>query len=119
MFGDRCRNLHVEEECTNLECDVFKCDQRHPRTCTFWREYRRCKFSDYCRYRHAQPESDKLNENLKVKIVGFEKVLKEKDLEIKTMQREIETNNDWMILRKQLLSRIVLSKILLKIWKMW
>ena len=41
-----------------------------------------------------------------MKIVGFEKVLKEKDLEIKTMRKEIETNK----LRLDDLEKTIVSK---------
>ena len=46
LVMDTCRLLHVAEECENPSCDIRSCDLRHPRTCNYFRDYKRCKFSD-------------------------------------------------------------------------
>ena len=33
-FGEKCRNLHIEEKCENKQCDITNCDKRHPRPFT-------------------------------------------------------------------------------------
>ena len=55
---------------------------RHPRVCKYFREYNRCKFSEWCVYAHIVQDRDL--ENLKVenekileKITVLEKSLKE------------------------------------------
>ena len=99
------------QECTDPECDVFKCSQRHPRACNFFREYGRCKFVDYCRYKHAKPDIELLKEKCLFKIEGFEKVLKEKNAEIKTMKRELDTNKQKL---KDLEKRVESKDIIVK-----
>ena len=95
-FGDRCKNLHIEEKCVDKECDILNCDKRHPRSCNFFREYRRCKFLDFCRYEHVEPFSEKLIEQLDDKIKVFEKLLEKKDVENKSLKKEIESNKNRM-----------------------
>ena len=46
--------LHVKEKCENKWCDITTCNLRHPRTCEFVKEYNRCKFSDYCSFKHVE-----------------------------------------------------------------
>ena len=93
-FGNQCRNLHVEELCDIKQCDISKCDKRHPRPCKFFMDYGRCKFSDYCKYKHIHPENNNKTEDFMSKIKEFEKVIDEKDSVIRKLKKEIETNNE-------------------------
>ena len=36
---------------------VFKCEKRHPKTCSFKRDYGYCKFKEYCRFNHSKPKN--------------------------------------------------------------
>ena len=71
--------------------------KRHPRVCRFWREFGRCKFSEYCSYRHkfsavqepnAAFESDL--HDIKAKLENLENQLREKDNEISELNTRIE-----------------------------
>ena len=69
----KCRFLHVKENCENQECDVISCNLRHPRICSFYRDYDSCKFGEWCCFRHVhksvQSDREVINriENLELK----------------------------------------------------
>ena len=88
-FGDYCRNLHVNELCVELQCDIAVCEKRHPRTWSFYRDYGRCKYTEYCRYKPAQTV-DEISTN------DFEEKLAMKDKEITQIKEEIGNNNEKM-----------------------
>ena len=52
-FQKKCRKMHIEEKCENLECNVKECTLRHPKVCSFLRDYKFCKFSEYCSFSHS------------------------------------------------------------------
>ena len=96
MFGgDKCRYLHIEETCENEQCDILNCQKRHPRTCNFYRDYRRCKFSDYCRYKHDQP-NDQITLKFEERMKAFENVIDEKDAKILELEKEVNSNKQRM-----------------------
>ena len=51
MYGDKCHSRHVNVICVNSTCTVFDCENRHPVVCKFFRNFKRCKFSN-CSYKH-------------------------------------------------------------------
>ena len=53
-FGEKCHFRHVEEVCSEDNCNVFNCEKRHPKICKFMREYGMCKFTDFCKYDHKK-----------------------------------------------------------------
>ena len=80
MYGDNCRYRHNNETCVDKNCNVFKCEKRHPRICNFFTEFGQCKFTTYCRYKHEKKidvfeNFEKINE-LEKKIVNLEKTTK-------------------------------------------
>ena len=74
----KCLFQHVREICENNECDVKSCSLRHPKICSFFRDYNRCKFVEWCLFKYV----DK-NMSIKIKAVNkiknLEKLIKEKD----------------------------------------
>ena len=86
-FLDTCRLMHIKEKCENQSCEIKSCNLRHPRTCKFYRDYRRCKYSEWCSYEHVENE----NENLVERINNLEKVNAEKDILIKALADKIKT----------------------------
>jgi hypothetical protein len=86
---ETCRKFHAKEVCDDKECDILKCSLRHPKTCKFYNEYKRCKFVP-CAFKHIESNDDieklkKENQVLmeKIDIIG-------KDLEF-IIQKEKES----------------------------
>ena len=50
--GPSCRRKHVQEKCESSDCNGNKCERRHPQPCKYFSIYKRCKFGEYCAYRH-------------------------------------------------------------------
>ena len=73
-FSEKCRMMHIDEICGNCECDIKICNLRHPRICNYFRDYRRCKFGQWCSFRHEPFE----NKNIDDRISEVERMLKEK-----------------------------------------
>ena len=91
-FGDKCKNLHIEEKCGDKQCEIMNCDKRHPRPCNFYRDYGRCKYLEYCKYEHIQQGNNILTEKYQNKIDTLEKVVDEKDSLIRKLKIETEEN---------------------------
>ena len=96
--GDRCWKKHISEICENKRCSGGnECNKRHPRKCRFFRDYKRCKFGEYCAFDHSEP-IDAAEEELKLlkqKLDDLEKILEVKNAEIKAVLVKldiIETN---------------------------
>ena len=51
-FNERCKFRHVTLVCEDENCDISKCEKRHPKICKFYRDYKRCKFTVGCMYKH-------------------------------------------------------------------
>ena len=64
-YAERCRKRHVEAKCQNSECDGNKCERRHPHSCKFFLEFKRCKFGEYCRFLHKY--QDHSRDSLQIK----------------------------------------------------
>ena len=51
-FNERCKFRHVTLVCDDEKCDIDTCEKRHPKICKFYRDYKRCKFTVGCMYKH-------------------------------------------------------------------
>ena len=51
-FNEKCFFRHVTIVCEDVNCNVFKCEKRHPKICNYYRDFRRCKFAVGCKYKH-------------------------------------------------------------------
>lgn len=75
-FNMQCRFKHNSEICENVSCTVTNCDKRHPVECWWYNRFGRCKFT-YCAYSHPSKV------DFKTKIAELEKMIKEKETEMK------------------------------------
>ena len=53
-FRNLCRFHHVEEICFDNSCDVERCVRRHPKVCSYYREFKYCKFGAYFKFDHTE-----------------------------------------------------------------
>ena len=70
-YGDKCHFRHVHVICVNEKCSDFECENRHPVVCNYYRNFKRCKYSN-CSYKH---ESRNENVETDVRIRNMEKRL--------------------------------------------
>ena len=103
-YSDNCRYKHVTLVCEDGQCDIQKCEKRHPKICKYFRDFRRCKFTVGCRYKHEN--QNELFEKLKKKIENLEQNMvenanntdtnkieqkfKEMEMKVEKQQKEIE-----------------------------
>lgn len=85
-FNQACHLRHNNKICENTSCDN-SCEERHPKDCWWFREFKRCKFM-YCAYRHV--EQSHSTDNIKSKILTLEEKIKEKEIEMKLQEQKIE-----------------------------
>ena len=64
-FDRNCVNIHYTEVCYDTHCRGGECEKRHPVVCSFFRNYGRCKFGNYCAYRHPLSKEHKLDNEVK------------------------------------------------------
>ena len=72
--------MHNDIICESFECDPRKCNLRHPKVCSFYRDYNYCKFLEYCSFSHNIRNDN--NDALEKEIVEIRKqldLLKEKE----------------------------------------
>ena len=86
----RCQFLHIKEICENNYCDVRTCSQRHPRICSYYRDYNRCKFGEWCNFKHVNKSKNSNTEIIK-KIKDLEKLIVEKDALITSLVDRIKS----------------------------
>ena len=94
-FGDLCHKRHVKIECEEKDCDIKSCNSRHPKPCTYFQMYGRCKFSP-CFYSHTYSLP-----LLIAKTERMEERLTEKDLENENLKKEnvkLNTNVELLML---------------------
>ena len=51
-----CNKVHLKENCLLEECDIRKCQKRHPRPCKFFTERGNCKYGGGCKFDHRPPK---------------------------------------------------------------
>ena len=94
--GETCRYLHVNYLCERSDCEIYRCEKRHPRECKYWREYRRCKFNEFCSYSHKEEHNTEKAacdtyasdlEHMKSEIEIIEKLIDETNKEIKELEK--------------------------------
>ena len=72
---------------------------RHPKTCKYFREYRRCKFGEYCYFDHKETHSELLEKKVNdiiVKVDNLEKKLEHNNQQasnpdFETLEKKLET----------------------------
>ena len=104
--GDKCTKIHLTEKCKKEDCDVRKCQRRHPRVCKFFQEKGFCKFKSSCKYDHKQSKNvevfnskmdalEKQNELLRSLIieqnVAINSLIKENSKSIEKLEKKIDT----------------------------
>ena len=61
-FQTTFRKRHVGKICEKDQCNIQSCSERHPRECTYYRDFGRCKFGTYCSFRHRNSKDEKIKE---------------------------------------------------------
>ena len=114
-FEQTCRDRHIDVICGE-DCDTKNCEKRHSQPCKYFVKYNRCKFGDFCKYKHEnetfrneakQPADEKIDNDLKIfenkikllqeqyeKIVAEVKNLKDDILILKTKNEKLEQINN-------------------------
>ena len=71
-YGVKCRQRHVNESCSNSDCQDESCLLRHPYKCRYFYLYGDCKFGDDCAYVHGESEDKLRIRSLEEKLSLFE-----------------------------------------------
>ena len=87
MYGDTCHFRHIDEICSEKNCNVFNCEKRHPKVCKFFREYHRCKFTTFCRYSHKVTDKDEKIKEIEIKM---DDIFKKADTKIEVLKKQFE-----------------------------
>ena len=80
--------------CDKEECEVRKCLKRHPRECSYYREFKRCKFGSYCSFVHKTSKDDEIKKlkkdlnDVKSRLEKIEDILKFKSKQLKLIENE-------------------------------
>ena len=89
-FGKASFRKHEDVKCDNDGCEIWECSFRHPKSCRYFQEYRKCKFGDYCKFSHdlLVNGNDKEISEIKAKLEDLRLgiINKEKEIEIKNKQ---------------------------------
>ena len=90
-----CFRKHENAKCQNVQCCVRDCSLRHPRKCRYFKEYKFCKFGEYCRFDHEafNSENDKEIMEIRRKLKDLKGKIDAKDEEIKLKDSEIGMMN--------------------------
>ena len=92
-FTDKCKYMHVKELCRNSSCEIKCCNLRHPKICKFFRDYNRCKFGEWCCFKHITNNTNVnavSTEEIKKEIENLQTIINEKDEVINTLVEKIK-----------------------------
>ena len=93
-FKSECRNVHIDDICTEANCSGRSCIKRHQRMCKCFVTFGSCKFASNCAYIHpnrAQEEGE---------IASLKDEIRKLKIEISKMQ-EILNNRESNLNEKQ------------------
>ena len=88
-YLENCRFQHIKEICENKKCDINSCTSRHPKICSFYRDFNRCKFGEWCLFKHVNEDKNSDQEILN-KIENLEKLIKQKDSLINILAEKVK-----------------------------
>ena len=91
-FQANCRKRHVETICEREYCEILNCNQRHPRECSYYRHFNRCKFGSYCSFTHKTSKDEKI-EKLRNEIDCMKSSIEKLNLELE-LKKNYETYNN-------------------------
>ena len=100
----KCGFLHVKENCESQECDVRSC-LRHPKICWFLRDYSRCKFGEWCCFRHVKKNLQGDQEIID-KFNNLEKLIAEKDAKITSLGNKMKIIEEKLSIDKETINQI-------------
>ena len=60
-FGTQCQKYHTQITCNSFPCVDINCASRHPKICTYFSLYGKCKFAESCSYLHFRQELPQKN----------------------------------------------------------
>ena len=84
----------MNEICNDKSCEIKNCNLRHPKICKFYRDYRMCKFGEWCYFLHSEIQSidtksvDDLKKDFNEKNEEIKRKMKEIDEKIVAVQKE-------------------------------
>ena len=97
-YREVCRNQHVKDVCDNKNCDVKRCQKRHPKVCTYFRKSQRCKFGVHCLYSHESEQILSRRNDDVLEILSKIKNLEEKNIElmkkVESLEKVIEAKSN-------------------------
>ena len=78
--------------CEEDKCEIQSCNKRHPKSCRFYEMFQRCKFGEYCSFKHVETAvkdvDEKCLEEIKDQLMKLEEKIDQRDLEIKRLEVE-------------------------------
>ena len=93
-----CRYIHTSDICEDENCLKIQCNKRHPRECSYFSQFQRCKFSN-CAYKHIKKFSEKDVQELIKRVVKLEtnynqdktanKTLSKSEVELENLKKEV------------------------------
>ena len=99
-FQSKCRKRHIEKKCEKEKCEIQNCLEKHPRECSYYRDFGRCKFGSYCSFDHKASKDDtiiKLEKDLndvKNRLDEIEVVLKSRNKHIEFILAALKDKTD-------------------------
>ena len=86
-YGAHCRNLHIEETCSDYPCNNESCSKRHPKPCRYFSMYNFCKFYDGCSFLHRGGNFE--SEAMKKEIETLREEIKNLKAVVENMQDQL------------------------------
>ena len=78
---------------------------RHPRVCKYFRDYSRCKFSDWCSYKHLKKSSDQVTiKEILDKLENLANINREKDIIIINLAEKLKALEDKLLAKEDTLN---------------
>ena len=83
-----CNFSHETKKCSTINCDVKRCNFRHPKNCKYVLNNIKCKFEVFCSFEH-DIEGLVQQEETEDKIKILERLIEDKDEEIESLRKRL------------------------------
>ena len=91
-YRENCRHQHVHETCENNDCNISTCNRRHPLPCKYFSVYQRCKFGEFCIYKHVvAPRNVEEIDSIKKKVNALESHIESLNSKFSELLKKVST----------------------------
>ena len=89
-FGQKCRKMHIDTICKNVNCSLNICLNRHPKPCKYYLLNGSCRFKEKCGFTHVKSD-------VYLKVEKLENEIKQLNIETDLLKAKLLENENKLL----------------------